>query len=175
LTAGNPSSPLGDDQPGPQPAPSPRGSERTERILAVLCYLSGVLPLIGPLTMYLLMKDRSRFLRFHAARSFNIQVTGLILQAVSLLLTVLSARAHLAIAYLFGSATVCFGLAMEAVMIAAAISTARGETLRAPAWLNFRVIRLVRAFAAADGLPCGGGSYPGRRGRAARLRLGRSR
>jgi uncharacterized protein len=60
-----------------------------ERILAILSHvLTFVAPLLAPLIIYLVKKDESRFVAFHARESLNFQITIIII-CIILALTVI--------------------------------------------------------------------------------------
>ncbi len=81
-------------QPYPLAGPAPV-SPQDERTWATLAHLSpfagGIvgLPVLGPLVVYLIYKDRSPFVRRHAAAALNFQLTLLIASLIGLLLMVL--------------------------------------------------------------------------------------
>jgi hypothetical protein len=110
-------------------------------VWAVVAYLSAVVLLVGPLIIYFVMKNRSPFIRFHAAQSFNIQLTCLIYEVISLLLAAITAQAQLAISYLFIPFPIFLGGALFVLIVTAAIGAAKGATLRSPRWFNLPVLR----------------------------------
>jgi uncharacterized Tic20 family protein len=69
-----------------QPAPMNPSDERTWAMLAHLSPWAGGLigfPLLGPLVVYLIYKDRSLFVRRHAAAALNFQIMLLIVSVVA--------------------------------------------------------------------------------------------
>ena len=151
-TPPDPDDPYG-KAPPPPPAPSPGGygqpgapyeqarpplpgeyatgplmSDPDQRLWATLAHLSGlVLSIIGPLVIYLLMKDRGRFVRSQALEALNFQITVLIAVIVSsALIFVLIGLVLLPIV----------GVAAFVLMILAGIAANRGEEYRYPLTLR---------------------------------------
>jgi len=71
-----PPSPAGPGQPYPQPM-----NPQDERTWGMLSHLASIaasfvgLPFLGPLIVFLVLKDRSRFVRGHAAESLNMNIS----------------------------------------------------------------------------------------------------
>ena len=109
-------------------ATGPLMSDPDQRMWATLAHLSGlVLSIIGPLVIYLLMKDRGRFVRSQALEALNFQITVLIAVIVSsALIFVLIGLFLLPIV----------GVAAFVLMILAAIAANRGEEYRYPLTLR---------------------------------------
>lgn len=109
-------------------ATGPLMSDPDQRLWATLAHLSGlVLSIVGPLVIYLLMKDRGRFVRSQALEALNFQITVLIAVVVSAaLIFVLIGLFLLPI----------IGVAAFVLMILAAIAANRGEEYRYPLTLR---------------------------------------
>jgi uncharacterized Tic20 family protein len=109
-------------------ATGPLMSDPDQRMWATLAHLSGlVLSIVGPLVIYLLMKDRGRFVRSQALEALNFQITVLIAVVVSsVLILVLIGLVLLPI----------IGVAAFVLMILAAIAANRGEEYRYPLTLR---------------------------------------
>jgi uncharacterized Tic20 family protein len=105
-------------------------SDPDQRMWATLVHLSGlVVSIVGPLVIYLLMKERGRFIRTQAVEALNFQITVLIAAAISIaLIPVLIGLLLLPIV----------GVAAFVLMILAAIAANRGEEYRYP--LTLRLI-----------------------------------
>ncbi len=78
---------------GPQYGPQPMSpsDERTWAMMAHLAPFAGSvvgLPVLGPLVVYLVYKDRSAFVRRHAAASLNFQLMLLIVTVVGAIVAV---------------------------------------------------------------------------------------
>ena len=66
------------EQPPANPYAAPPAPMRPEdeKLWAVLTHLGGLfVPLIGPLIVYLVLRDRGPFIRHHAATAFNFHAT----------------------------------------------------------------------------------------------------
>jgi uncharacterized Tic20 family protein len=109
-------------------ATGPLMSDPDQRMWATLAHLSGlVLSIVGPLVIYLLMKDRGRFVRSQALEALNFQITVLIAVVVSsVLILVLIGLVLLPI----------IGVAAFVLMILAAIAANRGEEYHYPLTLR---------------------------------------
>jgi len=68
-----------------QPDYVPTSDEKTMAILSHI--LTFVAPILAPLIIYLVKKDESNFVRWHAAQSFNFQITVIVI-CIILVLTV---------------------------------------------------------------------------------------
>jgi uncharacterized Tic20 family protein len=126
---GGPYQQAGPPMPG-EFATGPLMSDPDQRMWATLVHLSGlVVSIVGPLVIYLLMKERGRFIRTQAVEALNFQITVLIAAAISIaLIPVLIGLLLLPIV----------GVAAFVLMILAAIAANRGEEYRDP--LTLRLI-----------------------------------
>jgi len=72
--------------PGAAPAPL---SQSDERLWATLIQIGGIfLHFVSPLIGYLVLKDRSRFVREHAATALNFQITLAIVYVIGWVLSI---------------------------------------------------------------------------------------
>ncbi len=130
------------NQPGAPQGYSPRG-QSDDQMRALLAYiLSLVAAIIAPLVIYLVKKNESGYVRYHAAQALNLGITGTI-YAIALII----------IAIPFGLLTHGFGfilifLAFAALSIAhlvflilGAVRSNQGELYRIPAFLCFPMVR----------------------------------
>lgn len=127
------------DAPPPPPAspyaaaPQPL-NPTDEKLWATLTHISPVvagivgLPFLGPLIIYLVLRDRGPFIRWHSAQSLNFQLTVLIAYIVSGLLTLVVVGFFLLIAV---------AIASLVFMILAAIAANRGEYYKYPLTIQF--------------------------------------
>ena len=110
---------------GFQPDYVPTSDEKTLGILAHILTL--VTPVLAPLIIYLLKKDDSRYVAFHAKESLNFQIT-LIIVVFGLIITVIGVF----LIWLIGIAAVVF-------VIIATINASEGKLYRYP--FNLRLIK----------------------------------
>ena len=129
--------------PYPPPAPSPaagnpqgygpRGAS-DDQLFAMLSYLlTFVAHLIAPLIIYLVKMNESRYVRFHAAQSLNLNITAFAYMVGSFIIgLILGVLTHgpgfLVIFLLF----IVIGLGELVFLILAAIAAYRGELYRIP-------------------------------------------
>ena len=113
---------LGTDFP---PDFAPTSDERTLAILAHILNL--VFPLFAPLVIYLIKKDESKFVAYHAKESLNFQITLLIV-VIILMITIVG----ILLLWLVGIASLV-------LTIVATIKTSDGNLYRYP--FNFRLIK----------------------------------
>jgi uncharacterized Tic20 family protein len=95
--------PTPDGQTGSAPEPMSPQDERTWSIIAHLSVLAGLVGLIpfGALIVWLIYKDRSPRVRFHAAQAFWYQVAWVVILLVYTLLSVVLALVVIGIFMLF--------------------------------------------------------------------------
>jgi uncharacterized Tic20 family protein len=107
-------------------ATGPLMNDSDQRMWATLCHLSPFLfSFVGPLVIFLVMKDRGHFIRSQALEALNFQITLAIASVVLLIIGVLT----------FGIGFIAlFAVAVAALvfMIMAAIAANRGEEYRYP-------------------------------------------
>ena len=130
--------PMTDAPPPPPPSPyaapaQPLGPS-DEKLWATLTHLSPLvagilgLPFLGPLIIYLVLRDRGPFIRWHSAQSLNFQLTLLIAYIVSAVLTLVVIGIFLLVAV---------AIASLIFMILAAVAANRGEYYRYPLTIQF--------------------------------------
>jgi len=99
-----------------------------EKTLALLSHiLTLVAPILAPLIIYLLKKDESRFVSFHAKESLNFQITVTIV-VIGLFITIIGAF----IAGMVGIAALVF-------VVIATVKASEGKLYRYP--FNIRLIK----------------------------------
>jgi uncharacterized Tic20 family protein len=115
----------------PQPgayATGPLMSDSDQRMWATLAHVSGILfSFLGPLVIYLVMKDKGHFIRNQSLEALNFQITVTIAMIVSAILIVLIIGIVLLLAV---------GVAALVLMIMAAVAANRGEEYRYPLTLR---------------------------------------
>jgi len=95
--------------------------------------------LVAPLVIYLIKKNRSRYVRYHAAQSLNMVITYLV---YFISLTILSVAVNVSgVALLLFLAIFALEITDIVYLIKAAVMANRGELYRVPRWLCFRMIR----------------------------------
>lgn len=116
--------------PPAQPYPfAPPLRPEDEKLWAALTHVSGILfAFLGPLVMYLVMRDRGPFIRAHSAGALNFQLTILIVALVSIPL------AFIGIGFLLLFAAGIFALVIE---IMAAVKAGQGQWYTPPLSLRF--------------------------------------
>lgn len=123
---------------GAQPGPavlSP-GDERTWAMLAHLSPFAGSLvgfPVLGPLVVYLVYKDRSAFVRRHAAAALNFQLLLLIVAVVSIPVAIVVGVLTLGIGLLLLiPVLIVLAVASVILQVLAAVAANRGQEYRYP-------------------------------------------
>ena len=110
-------------QPGAY-ATGPLMNDSDQRMWATLGHLSGFLfGFLGPLVIYLVMKDKGHFIRNQSLEALNFQITLTIAMIVSAILILILIGIVL---------MMIFGVAAIVLMIMAAIAANRGEEYRYP-------------------------------------------
>lgn len=124
---GEPYQHSGPMQPGAY-ATGPLMNDSDQRMWATLGHLSGFLfGFLGPLVIYLVMKDKGHFIRNQSLEALNFQITLTIAMIVSAILIIVVIGIVMMLA---------FGLAALVLMIMAAIAANRGEEYRYPLTLR---------------------------------------
>src|SRR3954447_1980323 len=101
-----------------EPAYIPTSDEKTLALLSHILTL--VAPILAPLVIYLVKKDESQFVTFHAKESLNFQITFIIL-VIGLFITIIGAF----IVWLVGIAAVV-------LVVVATIKASEGKLYRYP-------------------------------------------
>jgi uncharacterized protein len=117
----------------PQPgefATGPLMNDSDQRMWATLAHISGLLfGFLGPLVIYLVTKDRGRFVRSQSLEALNFQIT----LAIAVVVGVVLGIATLGIGFLL---LPLVGVAALVLMILAAIAANRGEEYHYPLTLR---------------------------------------
>jgi uncharacterized protein len=130
-----------DQYPAPA-APRPL-SPSDERLWAMLTHLSALIGLIvgagflgwlGPLIIFLVLKDRSPFVRQHAATTLNFQITMAIINAASWLVAILSFGLLFFVPLIVGAVV---GIIVIVFSIIAAVAANRGQSYTYPLSIPF--------------------------------------
>ncbi|MGN6611951.1 MAG: DUF4870 domain-containing protein [Angustibacter sp.] len=122
--------------PYPVHPPLSPSDERTWAMLAHLAPFAGSvvgLPVVGPLVVYLMYKDRSAFVRRHAAASLNFQIMLLIVSVVGFVVAVPLAVLTFGIglfAFIIGAIVVAVGAIV--LQVVAAMTANRGQDFQYP-------------------------------------------
>lgn len=117
----------GPPQPGAY-ATGPLMTDSDQRMWATLAHLSPILfGFLGPLVIYLLMKDKGHFVRNQSLEALNFQITLTIVMIVSVILWLIIIGIVI---------TIVAGVAALVLMIMAAIAANRGEEYRYPLTLR---------------------------------------
>ena len=130
----------------PQYLPPPTMSPSDERTWAMMSHLAPFagsvlgLPVLGPLVVYLVYKDRSAFVRRHAAASLNFQIVLLAVTvvgfAVSIPLMVLTLGLAIFAVVL---AAIVLWVAAFVLQVVAAVAANRGQDYQyplTPSWVS---------------------------------------
>lgn len=122
--------------PYPAHPPMSPSDERTWAMLAHLAPFAGSvvgLPVVGPLVVYLMYKDRSAFVRRHAAASLNFQImlliVGVLGGVVALPLAILTFGIGL-VAFIIVAVFVLIGAIV--LQVVAALAANRGQDFQYP-------------------------------------------
>ncbi len=116
-----------------------------ERNMAMLAHLLGIVSglvtgmlFLGPLIIYLIRKDQSRFVRHHAADALNLTLTALIVtiaaSAIGCLLAVI------VVGFFVFLLLIPYGILLLVYMVIAALAANRGEWYSYPTWLRIPMV-----------------------------------
>jgi uncharacterized protein len=126
---------------GRGPAPMTPSDETTWSTLSHLSWLLGslvALPFLGPLVLFLVLRERGPFVRHHTAEALNFQLSlllwGLGVAVVGGLATLLSFGLLAPVWALAGAALVVVGVVLT---VMAAVAASRGEWYRYPITIRF--------------------------------------
>ena len=143
--ASEPTQPLGAE---PSPAPATARTGLSEHSWAVLAHLSALAPLIvglpltflGPLVLWLLIRDRGAQVRHQATEALNFNISWFVWGVVLLLAGLALSVATLGLALLPGLMLLAaLAIAWLTLVIIAAVRAAGGETYRYPLTLRLVV------------------------------------
>jgi uncharacterized protein len=127
---------------GGPPGYGPRGAS-DDQLWALLSYLVAfVASIIGPLVIYLIKMNESRYVRYHAAQSLNMGITAVIYALggtiAGIVVTVFThGWALLVLVPLF----IAFAIAHLVFLILGAVAANRGELYRVPVILCLPLVR----------------------------------
>jgi len=120
----------------------PRGPS-DDNMWALMSYLSPIIvSFLGPLIVYLIKKDESPYVRYHAAQSLNLIITSTIYGFGIFIFGILLAVATHGVGILaLFPLYLAFGALTLVYLILAAVAASRGELYRIPAWLCIKMVR----------------------------------
>src|ERR1700735_4496609 len=118
----------------------PRGPS-DDHMWALFAYLSPIiLSFLGPLIIYLVKMNESRFVRYHAAQSLNLLITSTIYGIGILVISfVLAAITH-GVGIVFLLLYFVLWIVTLVYLILACIGANRGELYQVPPWLCFKLV-----------------------------------
>ncbi|GGF81593.1 DUF4870 domain-containing protein [Wenyingzhuangia marina] len=106
---------------------------RTEKTLAIIIhlsiFLSGFLPIVIPLVIWLLKKDESQFINEHGKSALNFQLTMLIVGAAALLFSLFTFGLG---AFLMVPLAIILGVLSIIFVVIAAINASGGQLYKYP-------------------------------------------
>lgn len=124
---------------GPQ-GYGPRGPS-DDHMWALFAYLSPiVLSFLGPLIIYLVKMNESRYVRYHAAQALNLIITSTIYWIGVFVLSILLAVVTHGLGLLLLPLYFIFGAVTLVYLILAAIAANRGELYEIPHWLCLKIV-----------------------------------
>ncbi len=141
-----PGSPGSPGYPG-YPADNPQGygprGPADDHLWALLAYLlTFVAGFLAPLIIYLVKVNESRYVRYHAAQSLNMAITGFIYVLAGFLVSIpLVFVTHGFGLLVIVPAFIAYGVAHLAFLILAAIRANQGEQYRVPAVIALPMVR----------------------------------
>jgi uncharacterized Tic20 family protein len=137
----------GYQQPGYQgavqgmPGYYPQQSQSDDRTWAMLAYLLNfVAGIIAPLVIYLVKRDRSPFVRFHAAQSLNLSITCAIYSISLFVLALVAGAVSHGLGFLLVLLYFPLGVIFVIYVIMAAVAANRYENYQAPSWLCLKLV-----------------------------------
>lgn len=126
---------------GRGPAPMTPSDETTWSTVSHLSWLAGslvALPFLGPLVLFLVLKDRGPYVRHHTVEALNFQLSllvyGLGLSVVGGLLSVVTLGLLVPVWALAGGALLVAGVVLT---VMAAVAASRGQWYRYPLTIRF--------------------------------------
>jgi hypothetical protein len=137
----------GYSQPGYSQQDSPQGygprGASDDQTWAMFSYiLALVVSIIGPLVIYLVKLNESRYVRFHAAQALNMGITAFIESIAILVVGILLAVAtHGFGILLLVLAFLALGIAHLVYLILGAVRAYQGQPFRVPTIICFRMVR----------------------------------
>jgi uncharacterized Tic20 family protein len=127
---------------GARPGYGPRGPS-DDQMWSLLAYLLAVIAaVIAPLVIYLVKRDESGYVRYHAAQALNLGLTGLIYGFGGVIIGAVLAIVTLGLALLVVIPIFfAYGIAHLVYLILAAIAANRGELYQIPAVICLPLVR----------------------------------
>jgi uncharacterized Tic20 family protein len=120
----------------------PRGPS-DDQTWALLAYLLGlVASIIAPLVIYLVKRNESRYVRYHAAQALNLGLTGLIYAVAAVVIGILLALATHGLGFiLMVLVLLAIGIAHLVYLIMGAVKAYQGQPFQIPAFLCLPMVR----------------------------------
>jgi uncharacterized protein len=129
--------------PGPRApgyyGPQPPSDDRTWAMLGYLLTFVG--GFIAPLIVYLVKKDQSPFVRYHATQALNLALTSAIYGIGLFVLAVIAAAASHGLSLLLALLYFPLGITFSVFLILAAVAANRFELYRVPRWACLPLVR----------------------------------
>jgi uncharacterized Tic20 family protein len=128
--------------PGPgAPAYYGQPSQSDDRTWAMMSYLLVfVCGILAPLTVYLVKKDQSPFVRYHAAQGINLALTSAIYSISLLVLALLAGAVSHGLGFLLILLYIPLGITILVYLIMAAVAANRFEMYQIPNWACFPLV-----------------------------------
>jgi uncharacterized Tic20 family protein len=124
---------------GPQ-GYGPRGPS-DDHMWALFAYLSPILfSFLGPLIIYLVKMNESKYVRYHAAQALNLIITSTIYWIGVFIVGILLAIVTHGLGLLLLPLYFVFGAITLVYLIMAAIAANRGELYKIPNWLCLKIV-----------------------------------
>jgi uncharacterized Tic20 family protein len=119
----------------------PRGPS-DDNMWALLSYISPIIvSFLGPLIIYLIKKDESQYVRYHAAQALNLIITSTIYGFAIFIVSIVLALVTRGVGFLaLFPLYLIFGIITLVYLIMAAIAANRGELYRIPGWLCIKIV-----------------------------------
>jgi uncharacterized Tic20 family protein len=130
--------------PGVPAGPQPGQVTGDDTSWGTMCYVGTlVFGFIAPLILYFVKKNRSTFVRFHAAQALNYQITVLIQVMAPFLVAIpLAVVADDPVWFVLVAPLAVFHMFAQWVfLILGTVKAAQGQYYRFPVWTCFRMIR----------------------------------
>jgi uncharacterized Tic20 family protein len=127
---------LPQEPPSQPPLPVAQLPSDEERTLAMVCHLLGILTgFLGPLVLWLVKKDSSKFIDHHGREALNFQLTVMIVMMVLGMATV--ALMFILVGFLLLPLLPVVGVLVLVVEIVAAVAAQGGQWYRYPCCIRF--------------------------------------
>jgi uncharacterized protein len=117
--------------PPPIPSNTQSGLTEDEKTLGMLCHLLGILTgFVGPLILWLIKKDTSRYIDYHGREALNFQITLFIVLFTLIIMTMF--LMFIFIGILLIPVIIVIPILALVVEILAAVAAQKGELYRYP-------------------------------------------